>query len=252
MEVLDLNYRREEFENILLKPDSFEWHKLYPNNVVPFHEDMEKHLHKGYYLLLFKRINRCRIDGSMMTIVFQKEQCNEAEYIPNAKIEAYNLFYHRFEDVRGPLEIPMNQDDDINMVKEMKDLSSGKLSCYCVNTRDEFIRSYRSLEKAKKGAMYWLKVRGGIDRKNVIPYGAIRNDVEEMKKKEVRENELYKIFITRYADVIETIKKYDYPGNAAGEVADILGITRDEVGFIYDLFDPTVFVALRLQTIEGK
>lgn len=42
MEVLDLNYRREEFENILLKPDSFEWHKLYPNNVVPFHEDMGK------------------------------------------------------------------------------------------------------------------------------------------------------------------------------------------------------------------
>ena len=77
-------------------------------------------------------------------------------------------------------------------------------------------------------------------------------NVEEIKKKEVRENELYKIFITRYADVIETIKKYDYPGNAAGEVADILGITRDEVGFIYDLFDPTVFVALRLQTIEGK
>lgn len=63
---------------------------------------------------------------------------------------------------------------------------------------------------------------------------------------------MYKIFITRYADVIETIKKYDYPGNAAGEVADILGITRDEVGFIYDLFDSTVFVALRLQTIEGK
>ena len=31
--------------------------------------------------------------------------------------------------------------------------------------------------------MYWLKVRGGIDRKNVIPYGAIRNDVEEMKKR---------------------------------------------------------------------
>ena len=43
--------------------------------------------------------------------------------------------------------------------------------------------------------------------KNVIPYGAIRNDVEEMKKKEVRENELYKIFITRYADVIEDNQK---------------------------------------------
>lgn len=75
MEVLDLNYRREEFENILLKPDSFEWHKLYPNNVVPFHEDMEKHLHKGYYLLLFKRINRCRILSLQLSVPSNNALC---------------------------------------------------------------------------------------------------------------------------------------------------------------------------------
>lgn len=57
-------------------------------------------------------------------------------------------------------------------------------------------------------------------------------------------------FITRYADVIEVIKKYDYPGNAADEVAEVLGINRDEVGFIYDIFDPVLFSASRLQTIK--
>lgn len=29
------------------------------------------------------------------------------------------------------------------------------------------------VEEAKKGAMYWLKVWGGIDSENVIPYSSI-------------------------------------------------------------------------------
>ena len=61
---------------------------------------------------------------------------------------------------------------------------------------------------------------------------------------------MYMTFITRYADVIEVIKKYDYPGNAADEVAAVLGITRDEVGFIYDMFDPVLFSDSRIQTIK--
>ena len=98
--------------------------------------------------------------------------------------------------------------------------------------------------------MYWLKILGGIDSENVIPYGTIRSDAEELHKREVREAELYMMFITRYADVIEVIKRYDYPGNAADEVAEVLGIARNEVGFIYDMFDPVLFSASRLQTIE--
>lgn len=106
------------------------------------------------------------------------------------------------------------------------------------------------LEEAKKGAMYWLKVWGGIDSENVIPHGSIRYDALEIHKRELRAAELYMTFITRYADVIEVIKKYDYPGNALDEVAEVLGITRDEVGFIYGLFDPVLFSASRLQTIK--
>lgn len=238
----------EHFKSVLLKPDFFEWHKLYYNNCIPKDEDTEKYLLQGYYLLLFKKINICRIDGSMMSIVFQREQCSEGVEEVNAKVEAYNLFYQRFEDVRGPLEIPV--DNGKSPMKELENSFSGKLSCYSVNTRGKFIRSYNSLEEAKKGAMYWLKILGGIDSENVIPYGTIRSDAEELHKREVREAELYMMFITRYADVIEVIKKYDYPGNAADEVAEVLGIARNEVGFIYDMFDPVLFSASRLQTIE--
>lgn len=53
--------------------------------------------------------------------------------------------------------------------------------------------------------MYWLKIWGGIDSENVIPYGTIRSDAEEIHKREVREAELYMTFITRYADVIPVL-----------------------------------------------
>lgn len=244
----DRKQSEEHFERVLLKPDSFEWHKLYYNNCIPKDENTDKWLLQGYYLLLFKKIDECRIDGSMMTIAFQREQYREGEHTADAKVEAYNLFYHGFEDLRGPLEIPEYQGG--SPMKEIENQLCGYLSCYSVNARDRFIRSYCSLEEAKKGAMYWLKVWGGIDRENVIPYGTIRNDAEEIHKREVREAELYMTFITRYADVIEVIKKYDYPGNAADEVSEVLGINRDEVGFIYDMFDPVLFSASRLQTIK--
>lgn len=250
------NFEKEErerkqsekhFKDVLLKLDSFEWHKLY-YNCIPENEDAEKHLLQGYYLLLFKRINTFRIDGVIMTIAFQRKQNREGVEEFNAKVEAYNLFYQQFEDVRGPLEIPVEQDK--SPMKEFEKSFQRKLSCYSVNARGKFIRSYSSLEKAKKGAMYWLKVWGGIDSENVIPYGTIRCDASEIHKREVREAELYMTFITRYADVIEVIKKYDYPGNAADEIAEVLGINRDEVRFIYDMFDPVLFSASRLQTIK--
>lgn len=236
----------EQFKRVLLKPDAFEWRKLYYNNDIP-KDDTDKWI-QGYYLLLFKKVDTCRIDGSMMTIAFQREQSEEGVHRIDAKIEAYNLFYQRFEDVRGPLEIPEFQGG--SPMKELEESFTGCLTCYSVNLRDGFIRSYSSLEEAKKGAMYWLKVRGGIDSDNVIPYGTIRSDASEIRKKELREAELYMTFVTRYADVIEVIKKYDYPGNAADEVAKVLGIDRSEVGFIYDKFDPVLFSASRLETIK--
>lgn len=248
LDELERKQLEEHFKNVLLKPDSFEWHKLYYNNCIPKDVDVETSSLQGYYLLLFKSINISRIDGVMMTIAFQREQCSEGVEEMNAKVESYNLFYQRFEDVRGPLEIPAKQDK--SPMKEFEKSFQGRLSCYSVNARGKFVRSYSSLEEAKKGAMYWLKVWGGIDSENVIPYGTIRSDTSEIHKREVHESKLYMTFITRYADIIEIIKKYDYPGNAADEVAEVLGVNRDEVGFIYGLFNPVLFSASRLKTIK--
>lgn len=248
LDELERKQLEEHFKNVLLKPDSFEWHKLYYNNCIPKDVDVETSSLQGYYLLLFKSINISRIDGVMMTIAFQREQCSEVVEEMNAKVESYNLFYQRFEDVRGPLEIPAKQDK--SPMKEFEKSFQGRLSCYSVNARGKFVRSYSSLEEAKKGAMYWLKVWGGIDSENVIPYGTIRSDTSEIHKREVHEAKLYMTFITRYADIIEIIKKYDYSGNAADEVAEVLGVNRDEVGFIYGLFNPVLFSASRLKTIK--
>ncbi len=139
----------EHFKRVLLKPDAFEWRKLYYNNDIP-KDDTDKWL-QGYYLLLFNKVDTCRIDGSMMTIAFQREQSEEGVHRIDAQIEAYNLFYRRFEDVRGPLEIPEFQGG--SPMKELEESFAGCLTCYSVNSRDGFIRSYSSLEEAKKGAI---------------------------------------------------------------------------------------------------
>ena len=98
--------------------------------------------------------------------------------------------------------------------------------------------------------MYWFKVRGGIDCETAIPYGTKRGDEAEIRKREIREAELYLMFIERYTDVIEVLKKYDYPGNAADEVAKLLRIDGNEVGFIYKMFKPVLFSTTRLVTIK--
>lgn len=120
--------------------------------------------------------------------------------------------------------------------------------CYAKVIEDEAIEQIRRMcdYDLTRGS----KVRIMPDVHAGKGYGTIRSDEEEVHKRDVREAELYMTFITRYADVIEVIKKYDYPGNAADEVAAVLGITRDEVGFIYDMFDPVLFSASRIQTIK--
>lgn len=232
----------------ILDSNLFVWRKLYDNNYIPNGKQSETDL-RGYYLLLFKRINKWRIDGFMMTIDFQREQRRGGIVKADAKVEAYNLFYHVFEDVRGPLEIPINQYKNSN--KEFESSLYGHLSCYDVNIRDKFIRSFSSLGDAKKGAMFWLKVWGDIDNDNVIPYGTIRNDAFELHKREVREAELYITLINKYTDIIEIIKKYDYPGNAIDEISEVLGIDRDDVVFIYNMFDPLLFSSSTIQSL-GK
>ncbi len=248
-EVANRKRSEEHFKKVLLKPDSFEWRKLYYDNYIPKDDNLDGcWLLQGYYLLLFKKVDTCRVDGHMMTIAFQREQSREGEHTIDAKVEAYNLFYHRFEDVRGPLEIPECKYE--SPIKNLENAFAGYLTCYCVNTRDEFIRSYSSLEEAKKGAMYWFNVRGGIDCETAIPYGTKRGDEAEIRKREIREAELYLMFIERYADVIEVLKKYDYPGNATDEVAKLLRIDENEVGFIYKMFKPVLFSTTRLATIK--
>lgn len=238
----------EHFNRVIIKPDTYEWRKLYWNNAIPKDDSDDSWLLQGYYLLLFKRTDEGCINGAMMTIAFQREEEKEGEHSMDAKIEAYNLFWQTFEDVRGTLEIPKYQGQ--SATKELESTFGGRLSCYCVNNRDNFIRTYFTLDEAKRAAMYWLMVKCGINIENVIPYGADRNDFDITRKKERHEAELLLRFTERYGEVIETIKKYDYLGNAADEVARILDIDREEVRFIYHMFNPMLFTTTRRQTLK--
>lgn len=56
--------------------------------------------------------------------------------------------------MRGPLEIPVDQGK--SPMIELENSFSGNLSCYSVNTRGEFIRSYSSMEEQKTWYDYYF------------------------------------------------------------------------------------------------
>ena len=66
---------------------------------IPEDEDTENYLLQGYNLLLFKRIDTARIDGVMMMIAFQREQCSEGVHTMNELLRTLTLVFE--EDFEG-------------------------------------------------------------------------------------------------------------------------------------------------------
>lgn len=144
----------------LVEGEDIEWEKLYINNI------KDELMFEGYYLLLFKRGDNGSITGSKWSIVFQKEEISPCQIAGLGKIEAYNLFYKSYYDVKGPLHYP----EDADGYKEYQDedtLTDG------MNSWGKFVRSYPTLEKAKEGAMYRNECCGwgNYDKTNLIRVG---------------------------------------------------------------------------------
>lgn len=64
-EEADRKRSEEHFKKVLLKPDSFEWRKLYYDNYIPKDDNLDGcWLLQGYYLLLFKKSIRVELMGT--------------------------------------------------------------------------------------------------------------------------------------------------------------------------------------------
>lgn len=129
-----------ERERLQLREEDLVWKPLYPNN-------MTGNGQEGFYSLIFKR-DGDRIYACKWTIEYQYEETEPMSHISSAPIEAYNLFMARYFNVQGPLSYPEPAKD-----LDWREKEEITFSACGVNTYGDFVRSYRALEEAKKGAV---------------------------------------------------------------------------------------------------
>ena len=145
-----------EAERIRIREEDVEWKNLYPNN-------MPDNGLSGYYMLLFRGNRDGSIYGCKFTIAFQEEEIMPLRTRSGAQIEAYNLFCKRYLDVTGELQYPEPSNELVLMAGESKTFEDPN----GVNDYGDFVRSYRTLEDAKTGALARLGWQG-INRDTIL------------------------------------------------------------------------------------
>lgn len=166
---------KAEHERIRLREEDLTWHNYYPNNMIG--NGVE-----GCYSLLFMA-EKGRIYCCKWTILYQQEECEPGCCYRDAPIEAYNLFKRSYYDVKGPMNYP-NPEEEQDLLSESVDTfrSDG------VNDEGDFIRSYKTLEEAKLGAVArcgWQRLnRDTILREETYCGKTAREVLEKLKKEE--------------------------------------------------------------------
>lgn len=159
---------REKYEaerkKLELTEEYFNWKTIHPNNIKSNGED-------GIYALIFKD-NENKTVGYKFSIIYQREEISPLHYNGrNSRIEAYNLFEKRYDDVQGPLV--HSTADGENEFEQALDYSnrfrySNTFSNCEVNSYGEFVRSFSTLEDAKAYAIAITNIRNYVNKENVI------------------------------------------------------------------------------------
>ena len=185
---------------------------------------------------MFKKQDDGSIMGSMLTIAYQREAANVdgRSHRQGAQIVAYNLFYHKFDEIRGKLDVAA---ESLLALDYRRKQLTQTLDIDSLNIRDEFIASFPTLEKAKASAYDWARTRGGHTKENLIRQGEwIDNrewEINDLKGFKRAKN----IFINRFSEIMAIIDKQDYRGRWASEIAKELKIGEDDANRIFDFFD---------------
>ena len=162
-----------ELSRIGLKASDLIWKEYYPNNLIG--SGIE-----GLYSLVFCKNRSGELYCCKWTIEYQPEEIEPMHTRSGARIEAYNLFMERFFEIKGLLHYPKPLE---KYSEADEDSGYETFAAHGVNDKGEFIRSYRTLEEAKKGAVGRCGWQG-INRDTLIKveqYGDIT--AEELEKK---------------------------------------------------------------------
>jgi hypothetical protein len=142
-----------EHERIRLREEDFIWKDLYPNN-------MKCNGIEGCYSLLYK-ITKDKIKCCKWTIGYQEEEIKPGLGSFDSPIEAYNLFVNDYELQEGKLGYPKPTENSSWELEEDADRNVD------VNDYGRFVRSYKTLEEAKLGAIV-RSGRYGMNRDTIL------------------------------------------------------------------------------------
>ncbi len=127
----------------------------------------KSHIWEGYIKFLIRKNNDGTLSGFRWFIQVQKEEYEEGSYKLDAPIECYNLFLQKYE----------------NMDVKLFDESEGFYCTYVkYHKAGDFVRSYKSLEKAKEAVDIrneWIGW-GNVNKKNVymVDYEYLKEQIE--------------------------------------------------------------------------
>lgn len=237
-------WRKEQEEwrakNRLVEGEDYEWKKL--DGVLDY----------IYYLLLFKEEEDGTISGSKWTIVCQREQFQEGSIMSNAPVEAYNLYYKRYENMGGILDYPEDGKTEGKEIYRYTTLDDPQYHDY-----GRFHRTYRTLEEAKAAALTRNEFMGwgNYYKANLLKRNWSEMTVEEAKRDYFRavkrEKELLLLFPKICSEVVRILSKYDFPGNAIGEICESLELSEADVKTIYGFFSSvSMFAEYELEKTE--
>lgn len=175
-----------------LTDEYFDWKTIHPNNIKSNGE-------VGIYALIFKE-NERRTVGYKFSIVYQREEISPLHYMGrDSRIERYNLFEKRYDDVQGPLAY-LSADNE-NEFEQALDYSntiiySNTFSNADVNSYGEFVRSFSSLEESKAYVVAITNIRDYVNKENIIK--DLNNPIR-----------IYRNRLRKYGAILEFRKMYE-------------------------------------------
>lgn len=194
-------------DSIKLTDQHFDWKPLYPNNY-------KGNGQFGEYALLFKEADD-KVIGYRFSIVYQREELSPLCYQGmNSRIERYNLFEDRLDDVQGPLHFPPDDiiSESLFEIGCTYDLQNTINTDYA-NTFGEFVRSFATAEEAKQYAMDVANIRHYADTENLI---TDPDNPERIHRNWLRKYEGILAFRKHYKEILEVVCNYIYPSKSMG------------------------------------
>ena len=209
---------------VALTKDDFVWKELHANN------NPENMFLLGEYAMIFKECDEKTV-GYRFTIMYQREEISPLFYASsNSKIERYNLFEWRYDDVMGPLS---HKDSEYDvMYRHAFDWPTNTLHDCDLNTPGRFIRSFATAEKARLYALEITNLRHYVDKESII------RDLDNkgrIYRNLLRKYEALLVFREHYEDILRIVCNYEYREKCSSGGAYIADAIRGEIGIDKDM-----------------